>query len=238
MTKVATRAPRLGDLIQYEEGQCVGFCRKTVTVNEAAETEYKIGRVLGVALAAGATAAAVADAGNTGDGTVSGEAAAAPAVPGEYKIIIEEADTDAGDFRVIDPAGNLVGYGVVGTVFEKGGLVFTLADGAADFVAGDFFVLTVTGTLKYKTLDIEAADGSDKFAGIYIGGAGPQAVNSQTVAAATDTQVVILYRGPAAVGKDLLTYAASVDTAAERAKIEAQINNAGIKVLDQPNQLA
>lgn len=47
MTKVATRDPKLGNLLKYEEGTPVGYCRKVVTVNEAAESEYQIGTLLG-----------------------------------------------------------------------------------------------------------------------------------------------------------------------------------------------
>jgi hypothetical protein len=46
-------------------------------------------------------------------------------------------------FDVFDPNGAFVGQGKVGVLFNKGGLSFTLADGAADFVAGDGFTITV-----------------------------------------------------------------------------------------------
>ena len=47
MTQIGTRDPKLGNLIKYEEGTHVGYCRKEVTVNEAAAVDYQIGMLLG-----------------------------------------------------------------------------------------------------------------------------------------------------------------------------------------------
>ncbi len=47
MTQIGTRDPKLGNLIKYEEGTHIGYCRKTVTVNEASAEEYTIGTLLG-----------------------------------------------------------------------------------------------------------------------------------------------------------------------------------------------
>lgn len=47
MAQIGTRDPKLGNLIKYEEGTHIGYCRKEVVVNEAAETEYTIGTLLG-----------------------------------------------------------------------------------------------------------------------------------------------------------------------------------------------
>lgn len=98
----------------------------------------------------------------------------------------------------------------------------------------------VTATGKYKILEASAADGSQNFAGIYIGNAGLDSgagLNDQVVAATTDTKVVILFRGAAGVGKDYLVFGASVDTQGERDAIYASMEAVGIKVLDQPNQI-
>jgi hypothetical protein len=94
----------------------------------------------------------------------------------------------------------------------------------------------VTGTGKYKILEATAGDGSQNFAGIYIGK--PDGDNKQTIAATTDTDVTILFRGPAGVGKAYLVFGASVDTAPELAAVYAQMEAVGIKVIDQPNQFA
>ena len=94
----------------------------------------------------------------------------------------------------------------------------------------------VTATGKYKILEASASDGSQNFAGIYLGS--PVGDNKQTVAATTDTNVVILFRGPAGVGKANLVFGASVDTAPELAAVYAQMEAVGIKVIDQPEQFA
>lgn len=94
----------------------------------------------------------------------------------------------------------------------------------------------VTANGKYKILEATAVDGSQNFAGIYIGK--PDGDNKQTVAATTDTNVTVLFRGPAGVGKAYLVFGASVDTAPELAAVYAQMEAVGIKVIDQPNQFA
>lgn len=94
----------------------------------------------------------------------------------------------------------------------------------------------VTATGKYKILEATAADGSQNFAGIYIGE--PKGDNKQTIAATTDTDVVVLFRGPAGVGKPNLVFGASVDTAPELAAVYAQMEAVGIKLIEQPNQFA
>ena len=94
----------------------------------------------------------------------------------------------------------------------------------------------VTATGKYKILEASASDGSQNFAGIYLGS--PVGDNKQTVAATTDTNVVILFRGPAGVGKANLVFGASVDTAPELAAVYAQMEAVAIKVIDQPEQFA
>lgn len=94
----------------------------------------------------------------------------------------------------------------------------------------------VTATGKYKILEATASDGSQNFAGIYIGE--PKGDNKQTIAATTDTNVVVLFRGPAGVGKANLVFGASVDTTPELAAVYAQMEAVGIKLIEQPNQFA
>ena len=93
----------------------------------------------------GAIAAA---AGNTGDGTAAMHTTetAAGVVAGVYKAVFVEAATDFGRFVVEDPAGVVIGQGVVGTLFD-GVVKFTISDGATDFLAGDAFNITVTAVV-------------------------------------------------------------------------------------------
>lgn len=47
MSKVGERNNKLGNLVKYEEGTHVGYCRKVVAATEAAATDYVIGTLLG-----------------------------------------------------------------------------------------------------------------------------------------------------------------------------------------------
>lgn len=101
-------------------------------------------------VAAAVTASAVT---GTGNGTVTvASVAAGPEVPipGAYVLTVTTAVANGGIFRLVDPNGRIVATGLamtvgagVATIFEVAGLLFTVTDGSTDFVAGDFFTLTV-----------------------------------------------------------------------------------------------
>lgn len=91
------------------------------------------------------TASAAALGTNTGNGTMGAITVTAGAKPGRYTLTIIEPGANTGTFNVIDPDGIQIGDGVVASAFSAGGLAFTLADGATDFVAGDAFAITVAG---------------------------------------------------------------------------------------------
>lgn len=82
--------------------------------------------------------------GNTGDGTMGTVTVASGTTAGVYALRIVTAATNAGFFEVTGPDGKIVGTGNVAAAFSGGGLSFTLADGATDFVVGDGFDITVT----------------------------------------------------------------------------------------------
>ena len=127
------------------------------------------GAVLGKITNAGTTTVA-ADAGNTGDGTIGTVTLGATVQVGAYVITVIEPATSLGDFSVDDPNGTSVGTGTVGTEFVGGGLTFTLADGAADFVAGDRITITVdAGSGSYAALVLTATDGSAVAAAVLYG---------------------------------------------------------------------
>ena len=99
------------------------------------------------------TVVVAADGGNTGDGTVTLAApAAGDIIPtiGVYNLECTFAVVNGGVFKLEDPGGNIVadnltmrvGAGLA-TSFNVAGLVFTITDGATDFVAADKFTLTV-----------------------------------------------------------------------------------------------
>ena len=54
------------------------------------------------------------------------------------------SDVPYSPFEVEDPDGILVGVGTVAVAFSAGGVAFTIADGATDFVAGSGFYVDVT----------------------------------------------------------------------------------------------
>lgn len=130
MAKLETRATRLGAVLQHEYKPEYGYCRKVITVTEAAEVTYEIGRVIG-----------------------------------------DDLDT-----------------------YQDG----------------------------------------DAFVGIYIGS--PEGADSQVIPAATPTKVVVLYRGPAAVGEANLVFGSTVNDANKLATAKGLIEAAGIDVLAQPEQ--
>ncbi len=100
-------------------------------------------------------AAAAADAGNTGDGTV-GSISVGPLVKkGVYQLIC-----NGSGFNVLSPEGDACGVAVLDEAFTSRELNLTVAAGAAAFVAGDFFTITVSGTGKHKMVAADAVDGT------------------------------------------------------------------------------
>jgi hypothetical protein len=117
------------------------------------------------------TATSAANAGNTGNATMGSVTCTgyAPQL-GDYKLTLIEPATNAGVFQVEDPSGRVIGHGNVASAFSAGGISFTLADGATDFVSGDQFVIQVTaGSGKYRPWDPGNVDGSQVVAGILYG---------------------------------------------------------------------
>lgn len=89
----------------------------------------------------------------TGNGTLTAAAVVegneVPLV-GNYTLTCITAVTHGGVWRLNDPNGKIVADNLVmtagagaATVFEVGGLTFTLTDGSTDFAAGDVFTLPV-----------------------------------------------------------------------------------------------
>ena len=145
------------------------------------------GTILARKLVADAIVAA-ADVGNTGDGTVTlTTTIAGDQVPlvGAYNLECIEAVADGGVFKLEDPSGAIVAGnlamtpGAGGTsLFNAAGMTFTITDGAANFIVGDKFSLTVAANGKmipYATdgvggaqiptavinIDVEAAGAGD-----------------------------------------------------------------------------
>ncbi len=145
------------------------------------------GHVLGKVSVGAATGAAVS--GNTGNGTIGTVSAGAAAKAGVYQAICIEAAANGGTFEVEDPDGVIVGRAVVGTAFA-GPVVFTIADGATDFAAGDRFTITVAaGSGKYKEYDPANTDGSQTAVAILLDAVDATAADADGVIVARQAEV-------------------------------------------------
>ena len=172
------------------------------------------GAILDISLS-GASGAAAADAGNTGDGTVGAITVGADAMRGNYRLVFIDPAANAGDFAVEDPAGRNVGNGTVGSAFSGGGLSFTVSDGAVDFAVGDAFTITVSGgNEQYTEHDPATTD--------RVGGVLYDAVD----ASAADQPCVVIARD-AEVNSDLLDWPTGI-TAAEQELATAELEVRGI----------
>lgn len=224
MSLVATEATRFNAVVKYEQEASVGICRDVVTVYEAGAKTYPIGTVLGRTFVSTSVTATAGT--NTGNGAIGTVTATGKAQRGTYTIRIIEAATNAGNFTVSDPSGAVIGNGTVAVAYSNQ-LGFTLADGATDFVVGDSWTVEVVGDYKYKMVEATATDGSAVARAIYIS-ANDGSFSTSTIAATTDTSVIALVRGAAIVGKETLTYGASIDTTAEKTKLYSELEAIGI----------
>jgi hypothetical protein len=119
--------------------------------------DYAAGTI--VSRRAVATAITTAAGSNTGNGTCTAASViTGRTVPkvGTYVLTCTTAVTNGGEFKLVDPDGDIVATGLTmaagageATVFKVGGLTFTLTDAGTDFAAGDSFNLPVVadGTL-------------------------------------------------------------------------------------------
>jgi hypothetical protein len=126
------------------------------------------GTVLGKITLAGASET---HAGNTGNGVMTIDVTnpvRQGARAGVYTATCIAAAANGGTFRVEDPDGNVMGDVEVGATFDDD-IKFVIADGSADFIVGDKFLITVAaGSGKYKILTPAAQDGSQTAAGILL----------------------------------------------------------------------
>ena len=158
---ILTEGNHPGEFILSEGNVTISREKITVLLAEV----LKAGEVVAKVTKAGGTGAAVA--GNTGDGTIGAITVAAGNKLGVYKVTFIEPAANLGTFEVEDPDGINVGTGVVASAFTGGGITFTIADGAADFVAGDQFDITIAaGSNKFVAFNQDGTNGSEVAAGI------------------------------------------------------------------------
>lgn len=101
--------------------------------------------------------------------------------------------------------------------------VVTVNDAAATLKVGQLLGKVTVGG-KYKACVQTAGDGSEVADAIVI--------QETVVPATTDTAVIVLLKGPAAVSKDALIFDASYNLDAEKAALYAALETKGIKVLN------
>ena len=145
--------------------------KATILAGSGSDRVLLSGEVLSKQLAgtAASAAAGIGGGANSGDGTMGSVTVSGAAKPGVYTLTITDPATNAGTFRLEDPNGILVATGTVAVAFSAGGLAFTLADGSADFVAGDGFLITVTLTTeKFLAFDQDIAAPQNVPAGILL----------------------------------------------------------------------
>lgn len=215
-TNTFTEKKRIGDFLKMELDKM--FCRENGKLLNG--QNLLAGTILGVQLV-GAAAAATAFSTNTaGAGAMGAIVVGTSAKRGNYKLVVVEPATNAGQFLVFWPDGTLVGEGTVGVEFVGGGLTFTLAD-ATDYASGDGFTIAVTGgTEKYGAHDPTATNGFQHIAGMLLYDAN---------ANGADVDCVILARGPAIiVDAPNLVWGANVTTDAQKAAALAALLKLGI----------
>lgn len=175
-------------------------------------------------------AAAVAVAGNTGNGTVGSLTADTGAKPGTYRITIVEPASNGGTFTVEDPDGVQQPSGTIGVAYSAGGINFTLADGATDFVAGDAFTVAVsyaTGASadRYVLHDPALANGAEDPANTAI-------LFHAVDATSADVKTVATVRGPATVNYNCLTFKSGM-SAGDKLAARNALRDKGMVVLPQ-----
>jgi hypothetical protein len=221
MTTTLTEALHPGTFIIAEEE--MNHCRDAVQI--ALSQTLVTGQVLGrTALITGVTSSAAADAGNTGNGTITLDVTApvaAGAKNGIYRVVNNLVAANSGEFEVFDPDGVEIGRVLVGATFNNQ-IKFVVADGATDFAIGDAFSVTVgieRSDFDYLALDLTAVTGAQNPAGILVGGI--------TTDGTTKKKAAALVRGPAQVMGASLTWPAGI-TAAQKADQIVKLEALGI----------
>lgn len=220
---ILSEPKRLSDVFLYElEQDFARVCREQAIIlagSGAARTLTR-GMVLGKTTTGGA-ATATANAGNTGNGVLGTITVSGPAKIGTHRLRITAAAANAGTFVHEDPNGTVVDVGTVGVAYSGGGLAFTLADGATDFVVGDGFDIAVTGIEKFQQLNLAGTDGSQIAAGVLV-------TDTVTAPDGVDAKAVVAVRGPVVLKTGGLVWPAGA-TAGQKSAALAQLAALGMQ---------
>ena len=179
MPTITTESYTLNDVLKLEaEGL---HSRDQVTI--LAGQSVVVGEVLGQVTAGTCPTTGTADAGNTGNGTCTSVTAGVNVKVGIYTARCVKKVTNAGDFEIMDPDGNIIGIATTGTAFAHDQINLTLNDGATDFELEDKFTVTVpAGGLQYREINFSGVDGSAHAAGLAYAAYDASASGERTVA--------------------------------------------------------
>ena len=155
----------LGDVLKCEAPNLYSREAVTVLAGDGEDRMLKVGAA--IARRTRSTVTVTAGDGNTGDGevTLADPPLGALAEAGTYRLACVTAGA-TGTFQVLSPKGYVVPDLTVGTAYAGAHLNLTVADGAADFAAGDTFAIEVSGDGKAVALDPAAVDGTAEAIGI------------------------------------------------------------------------
>lgn len=146
--------------------------REAVTIAESQTIEPN--QVLAKkAVVAEVVATASADAGNTADsGTIAMDATPVTSAVKDGRYVGVASAATKVDWT--DPSGQQIGVSTHGSLFNKGGVRFTITAGGTPNVVGDTFYVDVAadaGDFQYVAFNQDGTDGSEVPAGIAIYGA-------------------------------------------------------------------
>lgn len=213
-----TESNRLNDLLKWEQDN--KFSREGVVVLSG--QNLSLGAVIGKVTHTVPTTGA-ADGGNTGDGTCTGVTSGDDVQVGTYTLECVVAAVNGGTFKVTAPNGEALPDAEVGVAYTNEQLNFTINDGAADFVVGDKFTITIAeGSGKVKEIDFSAVDGSEDAYGFVV---------AAYDASAADVNGVAIVRD-AIIASSALVWPSGA-TAGQKAAALAQMKAVGIVVRDE-----
>lgn len=172
----------------------------------------------------------------TGNGTcTAASVVTGPIVPlvGDYVLTCIEAITNGGVFKLEDPNGMMVAGNLLLTagaggasVFEVGGLTFTINDGSTDFAVGDTFTLPVVADGDLVAFATDGVGGAQEPLKILL--------DEIVVTGAADKPA-----RPMAAGVfkyEYLVIDADGDNSNVTAEIKQKLQNAGIRIVGMPDR--
>lgn len=219
MTKL-TEGRHPGEFLLSEAN---GFRSREKGVIVAGSGVFAPGTVIGL-VAIGTAMAAIKGGGNTGNGVLTvdvSDPVLPGAVSGTYRVTCIGSASNGGTFRVDHPNGAVLGDVAVGQTFADQ-IKFAIADGAADFVIGDAFLITVAlGAKKYAPSpdsQVENIEGAETAVAVTLYGGDATSV---------DVEIAIIARD-ADINKSTLVYDSSVNSAPKKALKVAQLSAVGI----------